>query len=496
VAEELKEATHLPKAVRTMLADSVEDTIGVLKSNRHPYQQKFAAMIGEALSQIELRLSQELAAAEAKIGEAATDKASREAASEAAKAAANTKSEAAKGLKSQKSEAAEGLKSAKAALAAAEAGQKSGDAYFETASSKKERLEAFNKDLWAAAKEKAETENDACIKALKAIGVEFNMDATMISSLPGAIAKEPTDRGTFDALVIKSMDDAIILHTQKLTSELETGEQGKKDRATEVESAQATVLAANSAFEAATIAATEAAAAEKEAQTAEKAASKAAAGFEKEMKDVTKAVDAAKEHLQSFKDEAAKGFSALEAATLDTPGRFYEKIEGVEVDSAIINIFRNHKEGYRVSLDDATACYDKVAASGDVTQDERWTLRYCLSEYSWYDAAHDYIIDELKKLPQVNAEEPAAKKRKTKGYYKTLDGVKCDSELLEACNQAVSGRGDGRVSLEDAHAVFEKAKDGGKVTEVERWTLRYCLTEFKWTQAAVDWISEELKKFK
>merc|ERR1712066_63199 len=90
-----------------------------------------------------------------------------------------------------------------------------------------------------------------------------------------------------------------------------------------------------------------------------------------------------------------------------------------------------------------------------------------------------------------------AKKAKTDGksYYETLDGEKLDRGIIDACRDAVAGQGDGRVSVDDARKVFEKAADAGKITTCERWSLRFCLAEFTWTEAAQDWFIEEVKKF-
>ena len=54
-------------------------------------------------------------------------------------------------------------------------------------------------------------------------------------------------------------------------------------------------------------------------------------------------------------------------------------------------------------------------------------------------------------------------------YYKTIDGVKMDAALLEAADEAVAGRGDGRISIADADMLLEplvrdrclRAFDGG-----------------------------------
>ena len=55
----------------------------------------------------------------------------------------------------------------------------------------------------------------------------------------------------------------------------------------------------------------------------------------------------------------------------------------------------------------------------------------------------------------------------------TIDGVKCDRGIIDACETAVKAKGDGRVSKEDAEKVFAKAAEGFKVTRCARWTLRW-----------------------
>merc|ERR1712151_546459 len=76
----------------------------------------------------------------------------------------------------------------------------------------------------------------------------------------------------------------------------------------------------------------------------------------------------------------------------------------------------------------------------------------------------------------------------------TVDGVECDGGIMEACRTAVKGKGDGRVSIEDAKKIFKQAEDGNEITQQELWTLAYCLNEFKWTRAAHDFFVGTKKK--
>lgn len=80
-------------------------------------------------------------------------------------------------------------------------------------------------------------------------------------------------------------------------------------------------------------------------------------------------------------------------------------------------------------------------------------------------------------------------------YYKTIDGKKYDGELIEAAEKAVAGRGDGRISLEDAEMIFEKVRDGNSYTEVEKETIAYIRDNYKWTEQADEWFRTKIRKW-
>ncbi len=81
------------------------------------------------------------------------------------------------------------------------------------------------------------------------------------------------------------------------------------------------------------------------------------------------------------------------------------------------------------------------------------------------------------------------------GYYKTIDGVKYDADLIEAAEKAVAGQGDGKISFEDAQVLLEKVKDGDTYTDVEKATMAYIRENFKWTEKADEWFRAEIRKW-
>ncbi len=51
-------------------------------------------------------------------------------------------------------------------------------------------------------------------------------------------------------------------------------------------------------------------------------------------------------------------------------------------------------------------------------------------------------------------------------------------------DEAVSGKGDGRISQEDAQLIFDTISDGKAYTQVEKDTMRYLRDNYRWTDSA------------
>lgn len=77
-------------------------------------------------------------------------------------------------------------------------------------------------------------------------------------------------------------------------------------------------------------------------------------------------------------------------------------------------------------------------------------------------------------------------------YYKSIDGVNYDKGLLEKADSLTSGRGDGRISENDAEDLWKDAMDGGKITRVERRTLEYILLNYRCTDGAIVYLEGHL----
>ena len=68
-------------------------------------------------------------------------------------------------------------------------------------------------------------------------------------------------------------------------------------------------------------------------------------------------------------------------------------------------------------------------------------------------------------------------------------------QIIELAEKLTSGKGDGRLSVDDAGQLLEAVKDGGVYTDVEKDTMVYIRDNFKWTDAADEWFRREIRKW-
>lgn len=81
------------------------------------------------------------------------------------------------------------------------------------------------------------------------------------------------------------------------------------------------------------------------------------------------------------------------------------------------------------------------------------------------------------------------------GYYKTIDGKKYDGDIIDLAEKLTAGRGDGRISMDDAKQLLAAVKDGDSYTDIEKDTMAYVRSTFKWTDEADEWFRDEIRKW-
>ncbi|WP_432697542.1 hypothetical protein ACQUQP_04110 [Marinobacterium sp. YM272] len=78
--------------------------------------------------------------------------------------------------------------------------------------------------------------------------------------------------------------------------------------------------------------------------------------------------------------------------------------------------------------------------------------------------------------------------------YVTIDGNKYEKELLELAKAHTTGRGEGKISKDEAADLLKSASDGQGVTETEMATLKYIRETFEFTDAAASYFDDEVAK--
>lgn len=81
-------------------------------------------------------------------------------------------------------------------------------------------------------------------------------------------------------------------------------------------------------------------------------------------------------------------------------------------------------------------------------------------------------------------------------YYQQIGGERYKRAIIQACEKAVAGPRDGRISRHDAEEVLAQVTNGPKLTETEIKTAAYIMKNFTWTDSALRWFKEEYQKAK
>jgi len=175
-------------------------------------------------------------------------------------------------------------------------------------------------------------------------------------------------------------------------------------------------------------------------------------------------------------------FSLSVMAPKKHPATFYKVVNGVKFDKALLEKAEKAAADGQISLAEAKELWTAAHDEGVVTKCEQRTIEHCLKEMKFSPGASDYLKKELASL----------KKATNTGYYKTVDGVRYDKQLLEAGEE--SQKSGATISIAEAKEIWEMAKDSAGITKIERRTLDYLLKELKFTPAAKMWVLGEMGK--
>ncbi len=114
--------------------------------------------------------------------------------------------------------------------------------------------------------------------------------------------------------------------------------------------------------------------------------------------------------------------------------------------------------------------------------------------------------EELKDINELLKEELDARERELVAisselekrkisYYKQIGGKRYKALTLKLADESVEGRGDGRISMEDARKIFDTISDGKAYTQVEKETLKYLRKNYKWTESADELFRKKVRSW-
>ena len=76
--------------------------------------------------------------------------------------------------------------------------------------------------------------------------------------------------------------------------------------------------------------------------------------------------------------------------------------------------------------------------------------------------------------------KPTEEKR---SFYKQINGVRYSRRLLDWADDAVEGKGDGRISITDAKELLKLLTSDNRYSDLEKKTVAFIRENYKWTEA-------------
>jgi vacuolar-type H+-ATPase subunit I/STV1 len=236
-------AAELPETVKDLLESAVlENSLAVPPDTRHAFQARMVAAVGAIIEGLEGGMQKAVEEKDAEIKATEEEKAKQEAAAAVKEKELEGKKEVTQAKKKLLADATIAFRAAKDGLVAAQQAQKEGDAELEAVGAK---LETLEKAVTESIKPLVEAGTESApLKPLMKLLTDHEFNESMLTALPGAVAKTPDQRGPFDTLVVQELNDEVAKRLDAMKATISGGAKDKADRAAVVSKAEAAVKAA------------------------------------------------------------------------------------------------------------------------------------------------------------------------------------------------------------------------------------------------------------
>jgi len=296
----------VPASVQHMLAGSAASCLGIMKQDRHNYQNDVVRMIGEVLQSVADDKQSAVAAAQSKMNEAESNKAALSATVVQEETELAKLQEINSNCKQGLTDANVALQEANSALKAAEEKRVAGNQNFLVVERRLEKLKALR-----LAATQGEAVDAATIKEIQSLGKTLKFEPAMLEVLPTILAKSPSDRGSFDNLAADQLVKELSQNIHEHEKEIAAGADDRATRDREVSAAQSVVEGAKANKEQCSEALTKATAEMEKAKEALAAGKSAVKAYAREFKDAQSSLAAASADSSEFTDGPLAAFHEL-----------------------------------------------------------------------------------------------------------------------------------------------------------------------------------------
>lgn len=155
----------------------------------------------------------------------------------------------------------------------------------------------------------------------------------------------------------------------------------------------------------------------------------------------------------------------------------------VELHAKLWNEAKARTEGKgdgRIGEDDAKALFAIISADNEYSEIEKKTLKFIRSHYR-FTAKGDSTFRQLVRSAAAKGWNPDDVETTS---FKAGNGrdVTVVASLWAEAQARTEGKGDGRLGIDDAEALFELIAADNEYSELEKKTVRHIRKHFKWTE--------------
>jgi outer membrane protein OmpA-like peptidoglycan-associated protein len=103
------------------------------------------------------------------------------------------------------------------------------------------------------------------------------------------------------------------------------------------------------------------------------------------------------------------------------------------------------------------------------------------------------LTEAVKKTPSLMAREKQSSS--SDAYYIVIRGKKYDRRMVELADGLTQGRGDGRISINDAKNLLRVVKDANNYSDTEKRTMEYIRRNYRFTKEGDEFFRTEIRKW-